>query len=257
MKVCSKCKIEKNKDDYPKVGNKCKNCISEYKKEYFKLNKKKVSESKKKWREDNKEIISENRKKWREDNKEKIKESSKNYYLNNKEHVNNMSKKYYSVNKERLIPIMSEYYIKYREDNKEKVNDSKKKWLNNNKDYFTSYIKNRSNTDELFRFKLIIRNTISTSFRCKGLRKNSKTSQILGCSFEDFKLYIESKFEFWMAWENYGKYNGELNYGWDIDHIIPISSAKTEDDIIRLNHFSNLQPLCSKINRDIKRDLIT
>lgn len=55
-----------------------------------------------------------------------------------------------------------------------------------------------------------------------------------------------------MTWENHGKYNGELNYGWDIDHKIPLSSAKTEDEIYKLNHFSNLQPLCSKINRDIK-----
>lgn len=57
-----------------------------------------------------------------------------------------------------------------------------------------------------------------------------------------------------MTWENKGLYNGELNFGWDIDHIIPISSAKSEEDIIRLNHFSNLQPLCSKINRDIKKN---
>ena len=41
-----------------------------------------------------------------------------------------------------------------------------------------------------------------------------------------------------------------------MDHIIPISIAETEEDIIRLNHYTNLQPLCSKVNRDIKRDLI-
>ena len=76
----------------------------------------------------------------------------------------------------------------------------------------------------------------------------------LGCTFEEFKLYLESKFEGWMSWENYGKYNGELNYGWDIDHITPLSKAKTEDDIYNLSHYSNLQPLCSKINRDIKKD---
>jgi hypothetical protein len=65
---------------------------------------------------------------------------------------------------------------------------------------------------------------------------------------------LEDKFQPWMTWENRGLYNGELSYGWDIDHIIPISSAKTEEEIIKLNHYSNLQPLCSKINRDIKKD---
>jgi hypothetical protein len=78
----------------------------------------------------------------------------------------------------------------------------------------------------------------------------------LGCSFEEFKIYLESKFEDWMTWENYGKYNGELNYGWDIDHIIPLSKAITENDIYDLSHYSNLQPLCSRTNRDIKKDKI-
>jgi hypothetical protein len=52
---------------------------------------------------------------------------------------------------------------------------------------------------------------------------------------------------------NIEKY-GDLKYGWDIDHIIPISKASTKADVLKLNHFSNFQPLCSKINRDIKRD---
>ena len=59
-----------------------------------------------------------------------------------------------------------------------------------------------------------------------------------------------------MSWDNYGKYNGKNSFGWDIDHIIPISSAVNESEVIKLNHFTNLQPLCSKINRDIKRDLL-
>ena len=59
-----------------------------------------------------------------------------------------------------------------------------------------------------------------------------------------------------MTWDNYGLYNGELNYGRDIDHIIPLSAAETEEDIIRLNHHKNLQPLCSKVNRYIKRDIL-
>ena len=81
--------------------------------------------------------------------------------------------------------------------------------------------------------------------------KKSRTHEILGCSYEELKIYLESKFESWMTWDNKGLYNGELNYGWDIDHIIPMSSANTEDEIYKLNHYTNLQPLCSKINRDI------
>jgi hypothetical protein len=77
---------------------------------------------------------------------------------------------------------------------------------------------------------------------------------ILGCDYDYFRKYIESKFERWMSWENYGLYNGELNYGWDMDHIIHISSATNLFDIKILYHYSNFQPLCSKINRDIKKN---
>ena len=60
--------------------------------------------------------------------------------------------------------------------------------------------------------------------------------------FEEFKTYLESQFEDWMNWDNYGLYNGEEKYGWDIDHIIPISSGINENEVVKLNHFTNLQP---------------
>ena len=82
------------------------------------------------------------------------------------------------------------------------------------------------------------------------------TENIIGCSYELLLKHIESKFECWMNWNNYGLYNGELNYGWDIDHIIPLSFAKSDDELYELNHYTNLQPLCSKVNRDIKKNNI-
>jgi hypothetical protein len=86
--------------------------------------------------------------------------------------------------------------------------------------------------------------------------KNTIFLEKLGCELDYLKNYIESRFENWMTWDNHGKYNGELNYGWDLDHVIPLSSAKTEKEFYKLCHYKNLQPLCSKINRDIKKDKI-
>jgi hypothetical protein len=116
-------------------------------------------------------------------------------------------------------------------------------------------IKNRYHNDPLYRVKKNVRTSVNRSFNrlFEGkYKKSQKTEQILGCTFEEFFVYLESKFEPWMNWNNKGKYNGEFNYGWDIDHIIPLSSAKTENDIYKLNYYKNLQPLCSKVNRDIK-----
>lgn len=59
-----------------------------------------------------------------------------------------------------------------------------------------------------------------------------------------------------MNWNNRGLYNGMERYGWDIDHKTPISTAKSEEDIIILNHYTNLQPLCSYTNKYIKKDNI-
>ena len=86
--------------------------------------------------------------------------------------------------------------------------------------------------------------------------KDTKFLDKLGCTLEVLKLHIESKFENWMNWRNYGLYNGQLNYGWDIDHIVPISNACSEEEFFKLFHYTNLQPLCSRVNRDIKKDKI-
>ena len=79
-----------------------------------------------------------------------------------------------------------------------------------------------------------------------GQRKNNTTIKILGCSKNEFKFYLESMFSSEMNWENHGSF-------WELDHIIPIASAKTYNEVIRLNHFSNFQPLKKRHNR-LKRD---
>lgn len=146
----------------------------------------------------------------------------------------------------------------YRENNKETEKKRSKEWYEKTKvsrrAHKAKYYRERRKVDTIFALKSGLVRLIRTSINRFGYKKKSKTCEILGCSYDEFKQYIESKFESWMNWENKGLYNGELNYGWDIDHIIPLSSAKTEAEIIKLNHYSNLQPLCSKTNRDTKRN---
>ncbi len=120
------------------------------------------------------------------------------------------------------------------------------------KDTYQRWKKNKRQSDPLFALQECISSSIKSSLNRKGFSKNKRSKEILGCDITEFKSYLESKFEKWMTWDNRGLYNGKLNYGWDIDHIIPISSATTLEEVLILNHYSNLQPLCSKINRDIK-----
>jgi hypothetical protein len=218
MKSCSKCKIEKEFTSFHKSSkNKIgyrSQCIS-CENEYKELNKDK----------------------YKEYSKKRVYDpiSKKNYYLENKEYILISRKEHYQNNKESKL----EYQKEYNKNNKDKRN---------------SYLNERRQNDPLFKLITNVRNLIYNSFYYNGYSKNSKTEELLGCSFEELKQHLESKFESWMDWNNRGLYNGELNYGWDIDHVIPLSSVNEESDIIKLNHYTNLQPLCSKINRDIKKD---
>jgi hypothetical protein len=113
--------------------------------------------------------------------------------------------------------------------------------------------KERLKTDPLFKLSCNVRTLVRESIKRGYTKKSKKTEEILGCNFEDLKQYFENLFEPWMSWENYGKYNGDLNYGWDIDHIIPLRVGKSDEEILKLNHYTNLQPLCGYTNRHIKR----
>lgn len=109
----------------------------------------------------------------------------------------------------------------------------------------------RINTDPVFKLK----ETVKKRFSGAIVNKDKRTEKILGCTIEEFKSHIESQFENWMNWDNYGKYNGEERHGWVLDHVIPISSAKTEEELYKLNHWSNFQPLC-RVKNSKKRDKI-
>jgi hypothetical protein len=160
--------------------------------------------------------------------------------------------------KENISKRQKEYMSQYNKDNKDNLKVQKEEWRKINKEKIKTqkrkWNKLQKEINVLYNLSQLISSSFRKSFKRSGFSKKSKSIEILGYSFEEFKLYLESKFEPWMTWENKGLYNGELNYGWDIDHIIPISSAITEEEIIKLNHYTNLQPLCSKVNRDIKKD---
>ena len=235
---------------------------NEYARKYYEANKAKVKEAQKKYYEANKEKIVELVKIYTEENKELVKQKHKEYRENNKELIKIRDKNHhdtkfdqrkidYQLNKE----LVKQKNKEYRENNKELI--KQKRIANKEKNYLLK--KERLKTDPLFKLRCRVSNIIYKSLKLKGFKKLTRSEVILGCSNIEFKQHIESLWEPWMNWDNYGNWNGiptELNTAWDIDHIIPSSTAITEEDVIRLNHYTNLQPLCSYHNRHIKRDSI-
>jgi hypothetical protein len=149
-------------------------------------------------------------------------------------------KKYYQANKQRLSDYTKEWRIKNKEYSKEYYQKNKEKILLYERVYRKEYYKKRKSIDPLFKLSGNIRALISTSIKKRGYNKDSKTNNILGCTFEEFKLYLEKMFVNGMSWENYGE--------WHLDHIYPISLAKSEEEIIKLNHYTNFQPLWAEDN---------
>lgn len=98
------------------------------------------------------------------------------------------------------------------------------------------YVKKKMETDPLFKLRGQLRCMIRRSLRNKGYSRTSKSTAILGADFATIKAHLEATFQ-----TNYGiPYSGQLVH---IDHIIPISSARTEEQLLALNHYKNLQYL--------------
>ena len=189
--------------------------------------------------------------------KEEQKEYNKKYYEKNKEKILKNQKQ--KVESESRKKWRREYKLKNKEKTKEQDRIRSKEYREKNKEkiktYLREYNQKRIEDDSLYKLTIAIRKRIRESLKYGGFNKKSKTKEILGCEIKNFKEHLENQFEPWMSWENYGNPKDgifEINKTWDIDHIIPMSSSTNEGDLIKLNHYTNLKPLCSYTNRWIK-----
>jgi len=235
--------------------------LSDERKEYLKKYRKENSEKLKKHYinhyEKNKKLYKERSKKRYEENKENIKQYNKKYYEKNKTPP---KEKIVKPPKEKIVKPPKEKIVKPPKD----IKQYRKEYYQLNKDKFkgdnekrNKRVRERLENDPLFKIRKNIRSLITMTIKNKGYRKNLKSEQILCCTFEQFKEHIENQFEPWMNWDNYGNPKDKIyapNKTWDIDHIIPTSSGLTKEEIIKLNHYKNLKPLCSYVNRWVKRN---
>jgi len=137
------------------------------------------------------------------------------------------------------IERKKEYDKKYRQINKNIIKENKKEYYEINKNIIKEnkkkYNKNRREIDPLFKLKGNIKSLIYISIKKQGYTKKSKTFEILGCECKEFKLHLERQFKVGMTWYNQGE--------WHLDHIYPVSLANDEQDLIKLNHYTNFQPM--------------
>lgn len=224
-KICSVCKIEKSTNDFFKrkyksglIGThyQCKSCVNEYKRKYY-----------------SDPVRSEKKKEWYRqhyiNNKEKIDQHQREYYKNNKSKKNAATKEYYKNNREKCRIFIKAHKIKYKD------RLSKLAYLSH---------KRRYENDPMYKLKWTLRRRVKDFFKSKNQRKSDLTFNLVGADIVTVKKHIERQFKKGMSWQNHGHGVGK----WHLDHIIPLASAKNEEDVVKLFHYTNLQPLWSEEN---------
>lgn len=229
-KVCSKCGVEKPLIDYhyrkdnAKYRNECIMCERKVKKRHYDENSEDIISYQKQYRIENLEKISEQKKQYRKMNIENIKNAQKKYYIENIDKI----KRYRIENR----GVMNEKRRKYCNLNRDRISKNRKQYLIANREKIREY-----RNDPEIKIKYRLRSRIRCAVRRQYGKKSYKSIDLLGCSIDYFKQWIQSKFLPGMTWENISK--------WHIDHIIPCAAfdlTKPEEQL-KCFHYTNLQPL--------------
>lgn len=162
---------------------------------------------------------------YRKANPEKVSEAKKRCYYAKKDQYSTNSKAWYRANREYVLAQAKEYRVANAEAKRRRD---------------AAYVLRRLKADPIFALTYSVRNRVGTAFRQRRIQKGGKTHEMLGCDWAHLKLHIEQQFQPGMSWENRSE--------WHIDHIIPLASAKTAEDLERLCHYTNLQPLWAADN---------
>ena len=187
---------------------------------------------------------------YRKENPAKVSEAKKQCYLKKPDHYKQMHKKYYDENRDAVLFRAKQY----REENKGEIRKRDNAYKARNRlelnrkqleyqkinaeklnEYRRRYTKQRRSQDRMFAIRLNMRARFKFELAKRGEKQSTKTNKYLGCTWEFLRGYLASKFTDGMSWDNYGD--------WHVDHIIPLASARTKDELIKLCHYSNLQPL--------------
>ena len=151
--------------------------------------------------------------------------------------VQHTARAYYLKNREHLLQASEDY----RKANPDKCREWKRNHARENRDERNRRFRERFASDPLLRARILSRDRI---YRCLllGEKCGPAVRQMLGCSPTELRNHLESKFRDGMTWGNHGTL-------WEVDHIIPLISAKTPEEVFQFSRYTNLQPLLAIENQ--------
>lgn len=274
-KICKHCGIEKPVREYQKAGGGkwlqpyCKLCDAERKrkhreenidrciqrqKEYYENNKEIVLQKCKEYVENNKEVIQKKKKVYREKNRDSINAKGREYVKNNSEILKKKHRERYYANRDSYIKKGKQYrdnrtdeqkerkkkYDKeYKEKNKEKLLAWRLKNADKIREHKRIWSNNKAATDICYRIKRNIRTRIRCALKPNNAYKVDTSENLLGCSIDFFKNYMESLFTEGMNWDKF------LSADIEIDHIKPCAKfdLTKESEQRKCFHYTNCQPM--------------
>lgn len=161
--------------------------------------------------------------KWRRNNPDKVAAQSRRARDRHPDLMRKRALDYYYANREKALAKNREYCKAHRHEINVRVESQRR-------------------TNPQRRIKSIDSHRIWETIRLSKF--SPKINSFLGCSRNEFLRWIESQFRVGMSWKNYGD--------WEIDHKVPCSNFDLTDPVQRkaCNHFTNLQPLWARENRE-------
>lgn len=174
----------------------------------------------------------------KEQNKIRKQNRSEEEIIKAREKGRESGKKWAKENPEKRDAI----YARYRKTDKRKKVANE--WARRNIKSTLEYRRNRYNSDPVFNIAIKLRRRIYMALKTQEKIKGSRTIDLLGCSFEDLKGYIETLFREGMTWEKVS--SGEIQ----LDHVLPCAffDLTTREEQEKCFHFTNLQPLWKSEN---------
>jgi hypothetical protein len=136
----------------------------------------------------------------------------------------------------------SKNYLKHQDKIKAKTNAYYKNNRDKCREARKAYHKKRFKADKRYKLVRNLRNRLWYALHNKGWKKNTHFNEYIGCDYPTLIAHIESQFQPGMTWENYSH---EI---WHIDHKVPLVSASCEEELYKLCHYTNLQPMFAKEN---------
>jgi len=209
-KICKKCNTEKSVNDYHKDKSRkdgiyswCKSCALKDKAKYYNKNRIDRIEKQKQWNLKNPEY-------------------NHNRYINNLDYFSQHNKNWYKEHQEEVKSSRKQICstLEYKINRNQKRRERRKKDIN---------------------YRLLENCRTCMHHALKNNQKTGHTIELLMCSIEELKIYLESKFQLGMTWKNYG-------YGrdkWNIDHIIPCGffNMLSQAEQYMCFRWQNLQPM--------------